>query len=213
MKIKMTVAALGLAMAVSAPAQAQLGPVVSPDCNVGLGVSPGFDPMPYSCLGAFDGNSDNLTTEITTFLNSQGPSVTLGNTFSSVADNAYVQSVTFGESGTFTFKEPIGGVFALSLKAGDTFSLYLFNVTPGTISSLNYVTDGAGTNTTGGPNPKTVVNDLSNWSMWIGDGGANPFCTGPDGCVEVPVPEPSSFAMMFAGLLGLGVAARRRRNA
>jgi len=209
MKIKMVAAALGFAMVASAPAQAQFTSV-SPNCDWLSATSPltfpGFVPTPYACFGAFAGNSDmpSVQGDITTFLNSQSAAITRGSTFS--LNESYLAGFDEAPSGTIDFSQSVGGVFALALKGSNQFSIYLFDVaTP--INSLDFVMNGVAL-TPGGPmNPQ----DLSNVSMWLGTGGTNPFCVG-DNCFPTSVPEPSSLAMMFVGLVGVGAAARRRRR-
>ena len=99
-----------------------------------------------------------------------------------------------GITGTLTFDTPLAGPFVLALKAGDQFSLYYFLNNGAPLASVNYTT--AGTNL----NRKGVPNGLSHASLY----SATNFA---------PVPEPSTYALLASGLIGLGVVARRRRQA
>lgn len=91
-----------------------------------------------------------------------------------------------GSTGNFTLNNPIAGTFGLSIKEGSFYSAYLWT---GAVSSNSF------SFTT--PNGK----GLSHATLWDDEGD-----------FVIIVPEPSSFAMLFLGLAGLGVAARRRRN-
>lgn len=98
-------------------------------------------------------------------------------------------------SGLLLLDAPINGLFAISLKGGNSFALYLFN-SPAEVNGFNF-------------NTRAVGSDLSHASLWTSDTFTNPSCVGDD-CVQVP--EPTSLAMVFGGLFGLAAVARRRRR-
>jgi hypothetical protein len=224
MKIKMVVAALGLAMAVSAPAQAQpgsTGPLMDRDNDVSCVANlSGFNSsLLVRCGGSFRGNPvQNAPGDIdilnwlaeTPTVADPGPSDGGGMTDpyflearNSNGLGAYLNlSNDIGQkSGRIAFTNDVSGSFALVLKGGNYFSIFVFEGAD-ELDGVDFVMNGVGDN----------IPALSNISLYGGGGDVDPFCFGDD-CQPTSVPEPSSFAMMFAGLLGLGVAARRRRNA
>ncbi len=145
-----------------------------------------------SCLGSYAGN--NLNQDLTAALNSFGAGTLLLNGSSNDAGTfGPFTSDETGTIGTLTFDAAISGPFVLVLKAGNQFSMYYF-MNAGSTSSVTYSTIGTNLNMQGGPN------GLSHASLYSA------------GSLNV-VPEPSTYALMATGLIGLGAAARRRRNA
>lgn len=97
-----------------------------------------------------------------------------------------------GNTGTLSFNAPITGWFALTVKAGNQFSLYLFDGGTAGIGAVRYVTTGAAVNNRG------IGLGLSHASLW---GGTAP--------VTSPVPEPETWALLLAGAAVLGFRVRR----
>jgi hypothetical protein len=93
-------------------------------------------------------------------------------------------------SGTLSFDTPQFGYFVLGLKGGPDYSLYLFNGGSTGITSLNFDTLGI---TTGGGRAGP---GLSHAALFTN-----------------AVPEPDTYALLLAGLAGVGFVARRRREA
>ena len=106
------------------------------------------------------------------------------------ASNGPFTSAPSGTSGTISFDNPVKGLFIFAIKGGPDASYYEFNGGAGGISSLNWDTQGIAKGN-GKPGP-----DISHLALYVG-----------------PVPEPETYAMMLAGLAGLGFIARRRKQA
>ncbi len=214
-KMRVAVAVAGMAVmgAGVLPAQTLMDRRVSPDCDLTI-----TSPMFSVCGGAFSGNdAGNADVEAQTiaWLNApaspDNPSsgggledAALGEKVDEGNTGTYFKVVPDGTSGTIEFFNPISGSFALSLKAGSNFSIFVFNLLAPT-STISYSTAGVG----GAGSEGTSPAGLSHATLWTGGGDSNPFCVGPT-CVEVP--EPTSFALYGMGLFGLGVMARRRRR-
>ena len=153
--------------------------------------------MATSCKGAY---ADNNLTVVNRPLVIAQLNTDFGGSWSLLGSSD--EAGTFGpftsnpgaSTGTLTFDTPISGAFVLAIKAGDQFSLYYFLNNVGTRASVNYTTAGTNLNSAG------VANGLSHASLY----SARSFA---------PVPEPSTYALLASGLLGLGVVVRRRRQA
>ena len=163
--------------------------LASPDCSA-FAASVSFNYS--SCLGSYAGN--NLNQDLTAALNSFGAGTLLlrGSSDEAGSFGPFTSNAT-GTTGTLTFDAAISGPFVLVLKAGNQFSMYYF-MNAGSTSSVTYGTIGTNVNMQGDPN------GLSHASLYSASN------------LNV-VPEPSTYALMATGLIGLGAAARRRRKA
>lgn len=105
-------------------------------------------------------------------------------------DERYVS----GRFGDFGFTPALTSPFAISFKHGNFYQLFYF----AGLTDIDKLTWDLRPviGTTG------RLGELSHASLWLND------LLEPN----IVVPEPSTYAMMLAGLVGLGVAARRRRK-
>ena len=188
-----------------APAQALTPTAVS--CTSASGL---FNPSYLQCWGAFEGNdvseggSDNssgLIALLTEYTTGEG---LLGDWSASTADksdaagNGVFTSNPGTTTGTLTFDTKKVGLFGISLKASNSFSLYLFDGGTEGISSIDFGTIGTSTNRRGVPQA------LSHASF---------FAFTPD-TVDVDVPEPATAAALgtFA-LVGLAMKKKSKASA
>lgn len=149
-----------------------------------------------SCRGSFAGNDKNQQAGVLAELNSAffpGTETLLGS-----SDDAGFGPFTAnpsGATGTLTFDALLTGPFVLILKASNNFSMYYFaNAGPG-VMSVNYTTAGTAVNAQG------IAQGLSHATLYRSTGGV---------ALNV-VPEPSTYALLASGMLGLAMFARRRR--
>ena len=134
------------------------------------------------CAGAFSGNTNNqdVAGQILTDFGISGLTET---DVTGTNGNA--------TSGSFAFAD-MASPFVLALKAGDAFSLYLFDAHT---TSINFDTLGVGFINKGGEH---FGQGLSHAVLY--------------GSTVTAVPEPETYALLMAGLAFVGWASRRRQR-
>jgi hypothetical protein len=170
--------------------------------NWGLGITA------IDCFGAISGNNQGAqagpnpgVTGTLALLESEFDLNGPGN----AASNGWAVLQSFPETatGSLTFSQFISGDFAVALKQSNRFSVYRLRAAS-PINQISYVSNGVQEKNT--PNL-----EISHGDLYSVRGGPTPSCIGINGCTNV-VPEPSTYALMTAGLLGIFGVARRRRN-
>lgn len=149
-----------------------------------------------ACSGSWQGNDSNQQADVLSELSAAfggttGSGSWIHNTLTDKSDSLNFGPFTSnpsGSTGTLMFDAAQKGYFAVALKASNSFSLYLFNGGNIGISSFNFTTAGTATNNQGKPQ------GLSHASLYYFD--------------AQPVPTPA----LLPGLIGLGVAAVRRKK-
>lgn len=160
-----------------------------------------------ACSGSWDGNNVNqgagvLAVLASSFLSFTGPGGSwsyAGTTDAGQTDGPF-NSVPAHHSGTLILDTPIQGPFAIALKSGTNFSLYLFDGGETGRSTLPFTTFGT-----------SLSRNLKEQSL----SHASLYTYAPPvmhDMITSPVPEPGTYALMLAGLGLVGYAVRRRRG-
>lgn len=172
----------------AAPAYAGLMPT-GVSCS-GQGTVLTSDPGYVACSGSWSGNNLNQSAAVATQIQTDfGITATAPIDITGSAGNL--------TSGMLMIPDQTG-IFVISFKAGDAFSLYEFNgaLVAGGITSINFDTLGVGFFSNGGK--EHFGQGISHIDIYDGNGFS--------------VPEPGVLALFAAGLAGLGFALSRRRS-
>lgn len=155
------------------------------------------------CYGAIAGNDNAVPiSELAEHWSGYGPWSYKGKSEGNGSSNPFLENTSSGGNyanrthGVLNLKpdQAIDGVFAITLKGGSQYSVYLLESVNGPVTSINFEMSGVGTQPPG----------LSHASLYVaGNNGPPDFSV---------VPEPASIALMGVGLIGLAVTARRRRR-
>lgn len=164
--------------------------------------------MPVRCIGFYDKNAMQFVTGAS-ILNSGNTQVAYsalqGLGFNMGASYSSIEKVSEW-NGTANFLTTMSGFTVLGIHWGN----YLGQGSdgPGNVSAFYLFDAGVGTNDINLSNTQGV----SNAAILYTNGRPTVNCLGGAACIQTTVPEPSTYALMATGLLGIFGFARRRRN-
>jgi hypothetical protein len=139
---------------------------------------------------SINGNSLNITGgagTLNVFITAQGLTVPTSAFFSSFTENVLSAGVTVQE---LTFRDTANGLFTGTLLSSTTFNSIGSNIQTAFASA--------------GPGPYSVTEE---YIITVGAAGGS-----ANSSIVVSVPEPSTWAMMILGFLGVGFMAYRRKG-
>ena len=137
------------------------------------------------CRGSFAGSLNGAAAELAYLAAQWGGGWTYSGNSDDGGNGPFTANPQVAFSGVLGFDAPISGDFVIGLKAGTQYSYYLFRGASG-LSALTFSsTEGVATTVQGNPLA------LSHASLYV-----------------AAVPEPGAWALLSAGLLGVGWRAR-----
>jgi len=164
------------------------------------------------CQGSYVGNLNGSASELTQLSSLFGRTWRYDGSSTDTNFGPFTSNPNQASSGTLTFDGPQTGLFVLGIKAANRFSFYMFDGGVSGMASIPFSTKGTATN------KRLIAQNLSH-SVLYEDATvvlqspvpkASTF-EAPTIPVQSIVPEPSTYALIAAGLVGIIVAARRRR--
>lgn len=152
-------------------------------------------PFYLACRGAFTGNINGAASELTMLNSFFGGAWTFQASLTPSSAN----------SGLFN-TGALTGFIVLGVKTSNEYSFYLYNKASNSPSTIPWQTAGTSANANNGGA------GLSHLLVYTGQNVPSGDCVSIGGACVTTVPEPTTVVLLAAGLMGVGLAAMRRRR-